>query len=96
MRKYCRFELCLIGLLFASAVCSAQLSTGLVLDRKGETIVLEPYAANIVRVTISLQREDALGKPGYGFVGAPDAAGWTSSQTDLNDIYQSSRMTISV
>src|SRR5262249_24248222 len=46
------------------------------LDRKGQTIVLEPYAPNILRVTLSLQREPALAKPGYGFVGSPDAAGW--------------------
>ena len=43
------------------------------LDRKGETIVLEPYAPNIVRVTLSLQHDPAVAKPGYGLVAAPDA-----------------------
>ena len=53
----------------------------LILDRKGKTIVLEPYAPNILRVTLSLERENALEKPGYGFVGSPNAAGWTKNQT---------------
>ena len=67
-----------------------------VLDRKGETIVLEPYAPNIVRVTLSLQRESALAMPGYGVVGNPDAAGWSSVQTELNDVYRSPRLIVTV
>jgi alpha-D-xyloside xylohydrolase len=47
------------------------------LDRKGETIVLEPYAPNILRVTLSLKKEPALAAPGYGIIGTPAAAGWT-------------------
>ncbi len=62
------------------------------IDRKGETIILEPYAPNILRVTLSLQPENAHAKPGYGFVAGPNPSGWTESQTDLNDIYQSSRI----
>lgn len=68
----------------------------LVLDRKGETIVLEPYAPNILRVTLSLQHEAALGKPGYGVLGAPDAAGWAASQTATEDVYTSSRIVATV
>ena len=71
-------------------------SQKLELDRKGETIVLEPYAPNIVRVTLSLQHEPAVAKPGYGFVAAADAASWSASQTESADVYQSSSMTVTV
>ena len=71
-------------------------SQKLELDRKGETIVLEPYAPNIVRVTLSLQHDPAVAKPGYGFVAAPDGAGWSASQTEDADVYQSSGMTVTV
>jgi alpha-D-xyloside xylohydrolase len=66
------------------------------IDRKGETIVLEPYASNILRVTLSLKHEPAVAKPGYGFVGTPDASGWKKSQTDQNDVYQSPRIVATV
>ena len=66
------------------------------LERKGETIVLEPYAPNILRVTLSLQREPALAAPGYGVVAASDAAGWSASQTAQADVYSSSRMVVTV
>src|ERR1035441_1851874 len=56
--------------------------TRITLERKGQTIVLEPYAPNILRVTLSLKRESALAPPGYGLVGTPAASGWNASQTD--------------
>src|SRR5579863_7603829 len=71
-------------------------SQRLELDKKGETIVLEPYAPNILRVTLSLQHDPAVGKPGYGFVGSPDAAGWSARTTDRADVYQSSRIVATV
>ena len=66
------------------------------LDRKGETIVLEPYAPNIIRVTLSLKKEPALAAPGYGLIASPDAAGWSASQTEKSDEYKSSRMVVTV
>src|SRR5580692_11094373 len=66
------------------------------LDRKGETIVLEPYAPNILRVTLSLQHDPAVAQPGYGFIGAPDVSGWTASETDRADVYQSSSIVATV
>ncbi len=44
-----------------------------ILDRDGSTIVLEPYAPNIIRVSLSLNKRSALSKPGYGFVATPAA-----------------------
>jgi alpha-D-xyloside xylohydrolase len=70
--------------------------TRLTLERKGQTIVLEPYAPNILRVTLSLQRESALAPPGYGLVGTPAASGWNASQTDEADLYRSARIVASV
>jgi len=96
MRKHAWLVLSFIGLLMVAEFGVAQSSTQVVLNRKGETIVLEPYAPNILRVTLSLQRENALSKPGYGFAGVPDASGWSSSETELNDIYRSSRLVVTV
>jgi alpha-D-xyloside xylohydrolase len=80
------------------AVCSQAQnpSQRLELDRKGETIVLEPYAPNILRVTLSLQPESALASPGYGVLAAPDTAGWSASRTAQADVYGSSRMVVTV
>jgi hypothetical protein len=50
---------------FYRRLCPAQTpGQRLELDRKGETIVLEPYAPNILRVTLSLKRDPALAAPG--------------------------------
>jgi alpha-D-xyloside xylohydrolase len=62
------------------------------LNRKGETIVLEPYALNILRVTLSLNREPAQAAPGYGIIGPPDAAGWSATETAQANVYQSNRI----
>src|ERR1039458_3600083 len=66
------------------------------LSREGQTIVLEPYAPNILRVTLSLTREPALAPPGYGLVAAPAASGWSASQTALADVYRSARIVATV
>jgi alpha-D-xyloside xylohydrolase len=93
MKRYSSFLAFNVAFVLMAGCLEAQ-STGqrLELDRTGETIVLEPYAPNILRVTLSLQHDPAVAKPGFGFVGSPDVAGWTSSQTDRADVYQSSRI----
>jgi alpha-D-xyloside xylohydrolase len=67
-----------------------------VIDRKGETIVLEAYAPNIVRVTLSLQADSAKAGPGYGIVGKTAAAGWKASQTERADVFASDQMVVTV
>ncbi|MGA2889027.1 MAG: glycoside hydrolase family 31 protein [Terracidiphilus sp.] len=85
------------GIILTSTSASAQSADQrLKLDHQGETIVLEPYAPNILRVTVSLKREPALAAPGYGFVAAPAAAGWSASQTPQADVYQSQRIVATV
>ena len=67
---------------------------GLTLDYRGATLVIEPYAANIVRVTLSLQKKNALAGPGYGLIGHPDATGWTRSDGPDGLVYRSARMVV--
>jgi alpha-D-xyloside xylohydrolase len=87
----------IVGTVLPAGACLAQdASQRLVLDRKGETIVLEPYAPNILRVTMSLKHEPALEAPGYGFVASPAASGWSAKQTEKSDIYESPRMIVTV
>jgi alpha-D-xyloside xylohydrolase len=91
-----RFTL-LAGLFLAAALCSAQApSPRLVLERGGATVALEPYAPNILRVTLSLQKQPALAAPGVGLIAAPSAEGWKSSQTEAADIYSSARIVATV
>ncbi|HWA96467.1 MAG TPA: TIM-barrel domain-containing protein [Terracidiphilus sp.] len=79
------------------ALASSQtVSQHLVLDRKGETIVLEPYAPNIIRVTLALKRPAALSAPGYGISGKPNAQSWTASHTATQDIYKSDQLVVAV
>jgi alpha-D-xyloside xylohydrolase len=68
----------------------------IVLERGGSTIVLEPYGPNIVRVTLSLLKSQALAGPGYGFIASPAAQGWSHQQSQGDDIYRSSRLIVSV
>ena len=49
--------------------------SNIALDRDGRTIVLEPYAPNILRVTMSKTNAMATTPPGYGFVGTPSMTG---------------------
>jgi len=81
-----------------SAACATAQNPGqrLEIDRKGETIVLEPYAPNILRVTLSLKHEPALAAPGYGFVAAPEASGWSATETGKAQVYSSSRIVATV
>jgi alpha-D-xyloside xylohydrolase len=97
MKRYSIVVALIAWMVLSTANCLAQDSgQQMELDRKGQTIVLEPYAPNILRVTLSLKRESAVAKPGYGFVGTPDASGWKKSETEHADVYQSGRMIATV
>lgn len=65
-----------------------------ILERDGSTIVLEPYAPNIIRVTMSTLKDQAVARPGYGIVAEPAGAGWTHDATAAGDTYRSARMTV--
>ncbi|QHN02911.1 glycoside hydrolase family 31 protein [Granulicella sp. WH15] len=68
----------------------------LVLTRDNATVLVEPYAPNIVRVSISLNRADALAKPGYGISAMPTPQGWSTSSTNSGDVLRSDRMTVTI
>jgi alpha-glucosidase/alpha-D-xyloside xylohydrolase len=68
-----------------------------VLDRSDRTIVVEPYGANIVRITLSTTKALAVAAPGYGIVGTPSAAGWTR-ETDAEgyDVIRSGQIVVRI
>jgi alpha-D-xyloside xylohydrolase len=109
MKRYTALLVSFTGAVFFAAGLRAQASgpatpaaaagsslQALELDRAGETIVLEPYAPNILRVTLSLNRKPALAPPGYGITATPAPAGWAASHTQDAEIYRSSRIVASV
>ncbi len=97
MKDYSAVLALFAGIVLTAVSAPAQNpSQRLELDRKGETIVLEPYAPNILRVTLSLKHEPAVAAPGYGFVAAPDAAGWNASEAGQADVFQSARIVATV
>jgi alpha-D-xyloside xylohydrolase len=97
MKRLSAFFAVFTGVALAAANIQAQSpGTRLELDRKGETIVLEPYAPNILRVTLSKSHDRAVAAPGLGLIATPAGTDWKISQTDKADIYQSSRIVAAV
>ena len=69
----------------------------IILSREGRTLVLEPYAPNIIRITMSSEKTSALAAAGYGFVGEPAMTGWTQDHDSSGyDIIRSGRMIVHV
>src|SRR5664279_4971548 len=86
-------------LVLGATGCVAVLAqeTKLVLIRDGRTIMLEPYAPNIIRVTLSKDKAAAAGAAGYGFVGIPAMTGWTHQQdSDGDDVFRSSQLVVHI
>ena len=70
-----RFFFILIPIL--STCCVAVFAENqIILTRDNSTIVLEPYAPNIIRVNVSLLHDKATAAPGYGFIASPSPQGW--------------------
>ncbi|HEX8485329.1 glycoside hydrolase family 31 protein [Sphingomonas sp.] len=65
-------------------------------DRHGSIVAVEPYAPNIVRVTIALDRAQADAPAGYGVSGKPDDAGWTHRTDASGDVFASAALTLTV
>src|ERR1700742_905732 len=68
----------------------------LVLSRGNSTILVQPYAPNIVRVSISLLRDYALASPGYGISAAPSSEGWLSRSDESGDVFRSSKVVVTI
>ncbi len=80
---------------FAMMVQSA-FSQRLVLDREPATVLVEPYAPNIVRVNLSLRKEDALAEPGYGIRAQGAGAGWIAASGPDGDVLRSSMISVAI
>ena len=87
---------CLMLLSVVVARGHAETVNQLVVERDGSTVVLEPYATNIIRVTLSLIKDRAIEGPGYGFLAKPAAEGWTQRPNEQGDVYLSSRLMVTV
>jgi len=66
------------------------------LDRNGARVAVEPYAPNVVRVTIALDPALASAAAGPGISGRADPTGWTHSARDGADSFRSAGMTLTV
>ncbi|HSY36750.1 MAG TPA: TIM-barrel domain-containing protein [Acidobacteriaceae bacterium] len=86
-----------VGLLAClMAIGGASRGQQLTLQRGAATVVVEAYAPNIVRVTMSLDKARALGAAGYGIVARPQSDGWTAESGASGDVLKSSRMVVEV
>ena len=68
----------------------------MIVSRGAATVMVEPYAENIVRVSISLNKQDATSAPGYGISARPHAGGWKSDAGAGGDVMSSSRLIVTV
>jgi alpha-D-xyloside xylohydrolase len=66
------------------------------LDRGGSQVSIESYAPNIVRITLSLDKDLALAPPGYGLIAAADNTGWKHRTTAAGDEFSSVAMSVEV
>lgn len=95
-----RFRARMSGALVLALGCVGSMSaaargSSFVLNREGRTIVLEPYAPNILRVTMSKTEALATAAPGYGFVGTPAMSGWThETGSDGSEVFRSARLIV--
>src|ERR1035437_2959571 len=59
-------------------------------------MAIEPYAPNVIRVTLSALPEKAAARPGYGFLAQPSPAGWDNQQDSRGNVFTSSQMVLTV
>jgi len=95
-KTYLKLTLASIGFITLSLTSVAIAQQKIVIPRGESTIVFEPYAPNIVRVTLSLDRAQAVADPGYGIVAKPAFENWSFQETKAANIYRSSRMVVTL
>lgn len=66
------------------------------LERHQATVLVEPYAPNIVRISMSLRHDDAVAAPGYGIVAQPSGQGWSLTKGKEEDFLRSNRIEVTV
>jgi len=77
-------------------VAAAQAEPMATVDRNGSLVAIEPYAPNIVRVTIAVDRTQADAAPGPGPNAKASAAGWTHRTDPSGDVFASSALSLTV
>jgi len=65
-------------------------------ERHGSLVSVEPYAPNIVHVTIALDPKEIDKGAGYGVSAKPDSSGWTHTSDASGDTYLSSLLNVKV
>ena len=65
-----------------------------VMTKDHTTLVLEPFAPNIIRVSISRLEPYALAPPGYGIIAKPNADGWRLAHTENGETYRSPELAV--
>jgi alpha-D-xyloside xylohydrolase len=70
---------------FFLAATTAVWCQNLVLERNHATVLVEPYAPNIVRVSVSMLKDEALASAGYGISAGVDSNGWTLQKNEQGD-----------
>jgi alpha-D-xyloside xylohydrolase len=65
-------------------------------ERNGTLVSVEPYAPNVVRVTIALDRDLADSAPGYGIAAKSDAVGWSHTSSSAGDNFTSGAVSLTV
>lgn len=68
----------------------------LVVSWNGTTVMLEPYAPNILRVSISTLKPYALAAPGYGIIARPNSGSWSFANTADGETYRSSALSATI
>lgn len=92
---FCHRAWLLLALVVAP-LCAAGQTAEIRTQRGTATVLIAPYAPNIVRVSISLSKNDALAAPGYGISAAPDATGWVRRSGPKGDTLESSDLVVSL
>jgi len=87
---------CGMGLVVGAVSAQRDVKGQWELPRGKTTVVVEAYAPNIVRVSMSLDEARAMAAPGYGFLTKPDGAGWSKATDEGGDTLASPRMVVKV
>ncbi|PXA94811.1 alpha-glucosidase, partial [Caulobacter sp. D4A] len=84
------------GLALSAAAGLAVAAPTTTVDRNGSYVSVETYAPNVIRVTISQDKDLAKAAPGYGINGQPSDKGWRHDQKAGADVFTSSELSLEV
>ena len=80
----------------AAATVQAMHGQQMTVARGEVTVMVEPYADNVVRVSISILKDHATAAAGYGISAKALASGWTVASEVGGDVLRSARMSVTV